>query len=132
MPLLRRHLTLLRRLLVAWVIAGLVLQPVLAAFGDLHALEHLSDASSEHALDHHHDHDHGDRPAGDGQDGDPGHAVSVLHGILHSCAGMNSATLPDLPAFACAGPSDSDPPRVAIDRGPVANPPDSPFRPPIA
>lgn len=128
--LLSRHPSrLLRVLLLACVVAGLALQPVIAALGDLHELEHRSVIEDghghAHGLDGHHH--HAEEPA----DGDGSHGVSVLHGLLHSCSGASATALFDPPTVICPNAPKSDPPRVAPDRGPIASHPTSPFRPPI-
>ena len=124
-----RHSKLLRLLWVAATVCGLLLQPVLAALGDLHAIEHATAVGSDHGHDHGHDHDHPPAaPSGD----DTHQEASGLHGLLHAHAGMSAAALLDLPFFNGNCPRGSGPLLVMADSGPAALYPSSPFRPPIA
>lgn len=132
MKLLRDHLRILRLLVAAWMIAGLVLQPVLAALGDLHELDHLAEGCGDHAQGDFHAHDHADHRHGDDPGDGSGSHTGGLHSLLHSFAGMNGATLPDLPSIVGTGPIGSLPPQRALDQGRIAGHPNSPFRPPIA
>ena len=114
----RRSLPVVRWLMLAGLVLGLVLQPVLASIGELHELTH--DVASRHdALDM-------DVPEGDSSD------ASALHQILHfaHCCG-HVVMAPSAPtAVAEIGhdePRDSaDPPPVPSGRWLA------PFRPPIA
>jgi hypothetical protein len=126
MTSLRRHLGLLRLLLVAAVIGGLLLQPVIAALGDLHAYEHATalDEPGDSGQGDAHDHAHGD---GDDAPGD----ASPLHGLLHACAGVTAIAMFDVPRFHSAGPKADLRPFAAPDAAPLARHPASPFRPPI-
>lgn len=125
-----RHSSFFRLFLVAAVVCGLLLQPVIAALGELHAIEH---ATALEGSDHH----------GHGADGDHGHSAltvssddarhgsSGLHGLMHAYAGIGAAALLDAPSFVGAGPKGSDPPQARPDPGQIALHPNSPFRPPI-
>lgn len=131
MSFARRHVTFLRLLLVAWVACGLLIQPVLAALSELHALEHATALDS----DHHHDHVGGDDRAVTLQaspDGETPHDLTGLHGLLHAYAGMSAVAVLDLPTLECACLNGSDPPSATPDRGRFASHPSFPFRPPIA
>lgn len=125
-----RHV-LFRLLLVATVVSGLLLQPVISALADLHALEHLAALDGDHG--HHHDadpdHEHPpSNPADEGAPADPG----GLHGILHASVGMGAIAVFDAPLFHSACPTGSDPPWASTHAGPITSEPTSPFRPPIA
>lgn len=114
------------RLLLA---LGMVVNPVLAAVGELHGMEHAAMASGDdvHAHAHASDsqaHDH------HGGGGESGHA-SGGHGLLH-LVGSPSDPLPDIaldiPAQSASGP-------LLPESGQSHLPGDSPnlpFRPPIA
>lgn len=118
-------------LLLAAMALGLVLQPVLASIGELHAQAH--DPTGSHPLAAQLDHppaadghdDHDDHPAGD-EDSDP------LHALIHlaHCCGQSFATLPSpflVTAHLLREPLPIDGPQILAQGLPLA-----PFRPPIA
>lgn len=117
---------LLRVLVLGLFALGLVLQPVMAAAGEMHELVHNPSGTHAHDL-------HADELAGDmvtpGEPEEGG--AKILHVLLHfaHCCGAATALVPVLE------PSPSMPAssRLAIDKAPV--PPathlPSPFKPPI-
>lgn len=125
----RRYCRLLRTALLVLLVLGMVVSPVLAAVGELHAMEHAAVTASDGAHDHahaadsdHHDH-HGD-PV------DPDHATGG-HGLMHQ-AGSVSVTLPDA-AFTISMQSSSEPLLPGFGRSHLpGDSPSLPFRPPIA
>lgn len=123
-----RHSKLLRLLWVAATVCGLLLQPVLAALGDLHSIEHATVVGGDLGHEHGHEHDH---PPVAAPDGDTPQELSGLHGLLHGHAGMSAPALLDVPFFVGDGPRGNDSPLAMPDSGPVALYPSSPFRPPI-
>lgn len=130
MTLARRHLHVLRLLLVVWVACGLVLKPVIGALSELHAFEHASalDAGLGHGdegVDHHH------APLQASPDGETPHDLAGLHGLLHACAGMSPAAMLELSALTCTRLLGSDPPSMGPALGRFASHPSFPFRPPI-
>jgi hypothetical protein len=127
----RPHRLLLRTALLVLLTLGVMISPVLAMVGELHAIEHAALADSDSL--HHHLHsaaaDHPDHHGGD-PDSDPDHATG-MHGLMHQSVSI-SVTLPntalDIPGQSACAPrlpelARADPPRKA---------PSSPFRPPIA
>ncbi len=137
MSLARRHVYVLRLLLVAWVACGLLLKPVIGALSELHAFEHASalDAGAGHGhgsghgdegVDHHH------APLQAAPDGETPHDLAGLHGLLHACSGMSPAAMLELPALGCTRLLGSDPPSMDSAPGRFASHPSFPFRPPIA
>ncbi len=118
----RHWLPLLRVLVLGLFAVGLVLQPVMAAVGEMHELTH--DPSGSHIHDQHAD----DLGAGDEHDED---GASTLHVLLHfaHCCGATAAMVqllgpvPSMPADAS----------LATAMTPMAPQPrlSSPFKPPI-
>lgn len=106
---------LLRATMLALLVLGIMVRPVLGVIGELHVIEHASLAS-------------GTDSQGNGLD--PDHALGV-HGLLHQGCGNADSTLPaslDLTALPLA---------PAVLPFPATAPPggayvDLPFRPPIA
>lgn len=132
MPTARRHLQFVRLLLIAWVVCGLLVQPVMGVLGELHAIEHAAAVDADHG--HHHDyatagHDHHDLQIG--PDGKAPDVPSPLHGLLHAYVGMSAADLHAPPALDCPSPVGGDPPLAGPECGRFASCPSSPFRPPI-
>lgn len=130
MPALRRHCRRLRTALLVLLVLGMVISPTLAAVGELHAMEHAA-AANDHAHGHAHsaDNDH-HRQDHDGDRPNPEHAAGG-HGLMHQSASP-SVTIPDEPVTVS---------RVALcepllpelrRRHLPGDPPDLPFRPPIA
>lgn len=124
----RRTRRILRSALLTLLMLGLVINPVLAAVGELHGLEHAAMAASAGLHDHAHqegsDHPH------PGDDADPEHA-SGLHGLLHQ-TGSVSETLPEgLSALLVQLPPEADLPEFGMSHRP-GDSPNLPFRPPIA
>ena len=122
----RRWLPLLRVLVLGLFALGLVLQPVMAAVGEMHELAH--DPSGTHSHDLHADELDAELAAAGEQD--QGEA-KTLHVLLHfsHCCGAATALLPVLECIPAA-PAQG---RLAIAKAPI--PPaallPSPFKPPI-
>lgn len=122
-----RPLTWLHVLVLALFALGLVLQPVLAAAGELHELAHDPSGQHSHAL-------HGDdmaaelSAAGENGEGDS----STLHLLLHfaHCCGAAAAMLPVVesvsPMIRATRPAIDSAQRLAHARLPT------PFKPPIS
>lgn len=122
----RRWLTFLRVLVLGLVALGFVLQPVLAAAGEMHALAH--DPAGTHAHDLHAE--AGDPAPSGGEPSEDG--AATLHLLLHfaHCCGATAALLPmpaPVPAVAAPG-------RLAVAKAPAlpAMRLSSPFKPPIS
>lgn len=121
-----RWLPVLRVLVLGLFALGLLLQPVMAAAGEMHEFAHDPSGTHSHGL-----HANGldaEFTAADGHDPDGSGALHVLLDFAH-CCGTASAVLPVLehvPALVVIG-------RLAIAR--VSVPPavdlPSPFKPPI-
>ncbi|MBS3895845.1 hypothetical protein [Silanimonas sp.] len=132
MRLQSRPSKLLRLVWVAATLCGLLLQPVLAAMGDLHALEHAMAVDGEHAHDPGHGHDHAhNHPQATTPSGDLPHEATGLHELLHTHAGMSAAALLGVPFFQGEGPESPRPSPVMRDTDPLTLHLGSPFRPPI-
>lgn len=123
---LRRLLPLLHVLVLALFASGLVLQPVLAAAGEMHELAH--DPSGMHAHGLHAD-DVAAELAAAGEQNE--HGAQTLHVLLHfaHCCGAAAAMLPivkALPVIPLSG-------RLAIATTPLPLQArlTSPFKPPI-
>jgi hypothetical protein len=142
MSRIRSHLRVLRPALLALLVFGLILTPILGQLGAIHDVEHAVLAGSgEDDVDHHrarahahgHHHDHGpDRSSTDaGGDEDGSNHADGSHGLLHLSTGVTVA-LPDasLEWFPSQAVDDALPipaaPRLPGDRSSL------PFRPPIA
>jgi hypothetical protein len=123
---IRRHRNLLHTALLVLVAFGMLLQPVLAALGDLHEVEHAVALHSDHGHSHHDGHE---VPEDEGEV--PGDPVGS-HGLLHACGAAAPVALLEPVSLTAAAVATGDPP----DRGYVHGPPVSrltlPFRPPIA
>lgn len=122
----RRLLPLLRVLVLALFALGLVLQPVLAAAGEMHELAH--DPSGMHAHAQHADDVDAELTAA-GEQNEEG--AQTLHVLLHfaHCCGAAAAMVPTLnpiPAMPVNG-------RLAIAKAPIPLQArlTSPFKPPI-
>lgn len=122
----RRWLPLLRVLVLVLFALGSMLQPVMAAAGEMHELTH--DASGLHAYDLHADEVDAELAASGDQGQDD---TRILHVLLHfaHCCGATAALLPALgpiPPMSASG-------GLAIAKAPI--PPQarlaSPFKPPI-
>lgn len=121
-----RRLPLLRVLVLVLFALGSVLQPVMAAAGEMHELAH--DASGLHAHDLHADETDADLDAAGEQGQDGARILNVLLHFAH-CCGATAALLPapgPIPAMSASG-------GLAIAKAPI--PPQarlaSPFKPPI-
>lgn len=129
MRVFRRNLRFPGTALRVLLMLGMVVNPVLAAVGELHGMEHAAMASGDDVHDHAHasdsqPHDH----HGGGDDSD--HA-SGGHGLLHQTGSaadpLPDATL-DISVRAASGPLLPDSGRSHLP----GDSPDLPFRPPIA
>ena len=123
---IRRHRSLLHYALFLVVALGVLLQPILGAVGDLHAVEHAVALQSDHGHAHHDGHD--DPADDDDGSGDATGAHSLLHqgGFAASMALLDSSFqfLAPIPA--------GDPLPSFHSPGPPIAPLTLPFRPPIA
>jgi hypothetical protein len=133
----------LRAGLLALLLSGLMIRPVLSGLSDMHAAEHAITAEAQaaghgHADDHGHDHpnDHHHDPAphhppqpddgGAGEDHSSG-----LHGLMHQAGGWTTAELAYGLQIPPALHRDACPPNPAGSGQPQQSP-FHPFRPPIA
>jgi hypothetical protein len=127
----RRNLRLPGTALRVLLMLGMVVNPVLAAVGELHGMEHASLAAGGEAHDHDHAHTshiqpHDHRGGGD----DPDHATGG-HGLLHQVVG-GTDPLPDSPLRISMQPACGlHLPECSRCQLP-GDSPDLPFRPPIA
>jgi uncharacterized protein involved in copper resistance len=130
---MRSHLArikpLLRASLLALLVLGLMIRPVLSGLSETHAAEHAM-AIDEHADGHGHPHNHAPAPHGDGDAPDEDH-TSGIHGLMHQPGGHTTLELaveirvPPAPRHALLLP---DLARTGLPQ----QPPSNPFRPPIA
>lgn len=123
---LRRLSPLLRVLVLALFALGLVVQPVLAAAGEMHELAH--DPSGKHSHNLHADELDAGVAAADEQDQGGAKTLHVLLDFSH-CCGASAATLPllePIPTVPASG-------RLAIAKAPIPLQArlTSPFKPPI-
>lgn len=115
------------------LVLGFVLQPVMAAYGQLHeSLGHLGEGIAHVEGDAHddaHDHAHDDVPPSTGEGG---HDTSVLHALSHHahCCAQPQWLAPDGLPLPLRLASASRPPSSGYD-APPESPADTPFRPPI-
>ncbi|WP_162616009.1 hypothetical protein [Solilutibacter oculi] len=126
MQRIRRHRSFLRTALLVLVVLGMLIQPALAALGDLHEIEHAAALHSDHGHAHHDGHE---VPADDKDaPGDPLGIHSLLHpsGAAASMALIEPVVL--LPSLMAEGES----PVRAYASGPPMSRLTLPFRPPIA
>lgn len=121
-----RWLPLLRVLVLGLFALGLVLQPVLAAAGEMHEFAH--DPSGQHAHVPHADDLVTDSGTTDEQDNGPSKTLHVLLHFAH-CCGAAAALLP-MPKPITLAPMHSQLAIVKAAIRPPANLP-SPFKPPI-
>ncbi len=124
----------LRTSFLALLVLGLMIQPLLAQLGELHAAEHaMLVATDAHGHDHDADSDHDAYiDSEDGRNPDQDDHATGAHGLMHQSGGFTTLTglvssmsvpklyarMPDLPIPDAIGV------RNAV--------PSSPFRPPIA
>ncbi|HEY1137034.1 MAG TPA: hypothetical protein VGE64_06045 [Xanthomonadaceae bacterium] len=130
---MRSHLSqakrLLRASLLALLVLGLMIRPVLSGLSETHAAEHAM-AIGEHADDHGHPHDHAPNSHADDDAADEDH-TSGTHGLMHQPGGHTTLELaveisvPPAPRHALLLP---DLARTGLPQ----QPPSTPFRPPIA
>ena len=122
----RRWLPLLRVLVLGLFALGLVLQPVMAAVGEMHELAH--DPSGSHVHGQHADDLDAGLDAGDEQDEDGARTLHVLLHFAHCCGA--TAALVQLLGPVPSMPADAS---LATAMTPMAPQPrlSSPFKPPI-
>ena len=126
MQCIRLHRSFLRYALLVVMALGVLLQPVLAAMGELHDVEHAVAVQSDHGHAHHDGHDD---PAGDNEG--PGDPIGA-HSLLHQGVAAASVALLE-PSFHLVSPMPAgDPPASVHPTGPPTAPLTLPFRPPIA
>lgn len=128
MPMGRSHrcLPLLRVFVLGLFALALVLQPVLAAAGELHELAHDPTGGHQHAL-------HADDVAKELKAADePGDGAATLHTLLHfsHCCSACTAVLPAVKAIALK-PMRRDPLAISRARVPTQVRLPAPFKPPI-
>jgi hypothetical protein len=107
------------------LVLGFVLQPVMAAHGQLHEiLGHLGEGAAHVEGDA-----HDDAPPSPGEDG---HDTGVLHALSHHahCCAQPQWLAPDGLPLPLRLASASRPPSSGYD-APAESPADTPFRPPI-
>jgi hypothetical protein len=124
LPRRRRRLPLLHLVVLGLFAMGLMLQPVLAAFGEVHGLAHDAGGLAQVL--------HADDAANDRiATGESGEDAATLHALLHfaHCCGTAAAILPfdKLAAFKPV----RDRLLVPQDRAPVLVRQPAPFKPPI-
>ncbi len=123
----------LRVLWLALLAFGLILQPVLAAVGELHELAHAGDAAQAQFFEHAHlDHTTDAEPglaAADAPEPGPGGTLHVLLHFAHCCGQSTAVSMPaiELPALS---PMTGHPPWAAAQR-PLDARTHAPYRPPI-
>lgn len=127
MPMGRSHrcLPLLRVFVLGLFALALVLQPVLAAAGELHELAHAPNGGHQHAL-------HADDVAKELKAADePGDDAATLHTLLHfsHCCGAGTAVVPVVKAIAFKPMR--DPLVISQARVPAQARLPAPFKPPI-
>lgn len=125
MQRIRLHRRFLHSALMLLLAFGVLLQPMLGAAGQLHALEHALATPSDHGHTHHDGHD---EPSGDDPSGDPLGAHELLHqgGFAASMALLDSGA----PLFSQVRVG--EPPERDHASGPPGLRLTLPFRPPIA
>jgi len=121
----------LRAGLLALLVLGLAVKPVLTTISSAHAVEHALAAQAD-AMDHALDHDHVPS-AGEHHDNQPEHGhASGVHGLMHlsACADTpaNAFAVLELPAAFYPRVEIPLPATVAMSAAVLG----SPFRPPIA
>lgn len=106
---------LLRATMLALLVLGTMVRPVLGVISELHTIEHAALAS-------------GTDSQGNGLD--PDHTLGV-HGLLHHSCGSTDSTLPASPSLTALPPATAVLPRLTTipPRGAYI---DLPFRPPTA
>lgn len=131
---MRTHLAQARRLLRASVLAllvlGLMIRPVLSGLSDTHSAEHAM-AMDEHADGHGHPHDHAPDLHTDEGAPDEDHA-SWTHGLMHQPGGHTTVELTAGIEVPPAAPRDMQIMPNLTRSGLPQQPPSTPFRPPIA
>jgi hypothetical protein len=117
----RRCLQLLRLPALAVLLLAVLVNPVLAAVGDLHESSHGSTEHAQATGTHNHD------DAGTQEQG-----IDLLHALMHAahCCGHLTAILST--AYFSQAPSFSSAIPVAAVAAPHSAPRTDPFRPPIA
>jgi hypothetical protein len=133
----------LRASLLALLVLGLIIQPMLTRLSETHEAEHAM-GLDEHADGHGHPHDHphdlaqhphqGEDAPGEGAKGEdvPGEDhTSGIHGLMHQPGGYS--TLEWIVGIAIPpGPRHVQSPPDRVRCGLPLQPPSTPFRPPIA
>ena len=130
---MRSHLAqtkrLLRASLLALLVLGLMIRPMLTSLSETHAAEHAMGVD-EHADGHGHPHDHTQDPHPD-DDAQGDDHTSGIHGLMHQSGGHSTLELavgieiPPAPRHIQSLPN-------LAQSGLPQQPPSSPFRPPIA
>ncbi|GAA4797753.1 hypothetical protein [Lysobacter hankyongensis] len=130
---MRSHLArakrFLRASLLALLVLGLMIRPVLSGLSEMHAADHAM-AIGEHADGHPHPEDHA--PPSQADDGTPMEDhTSGTHGLMHQPGGHNTLELVAEIRIPSAPRAVENPPDLARSGLPL-QPPSTPFRPPIA
>lgn len=129
---MRSHLAQVKRLLraslLALLVLGLMIRPVLSGLSETHAAEHAM-AIWEHADGHGHPHDHTPDPHADDHTPSEDHA-SGTHGLMHQPGGHSTLELTvgiEVPPASRHTQSLPNPARPGLPQ----QAPSNPFRPPI-
>lgn len=136
--LIRPLPSILRASLLALLVLGLIIKPVLSQISDLHSVEHAAlamasehDGDHDHGHEHHHDHDHG-APEGSPKADPDEERGKGAHGLMHQ-VGVGGASL-DIASSLLVVPV--IPPTTVLPMPKTSSVPlqnlATPFRPPIA